>query len=83
MAAETPGPSPHDKTSTLAFVRAFILAITLCRQVLLDAVDRRKKVKEIEERIHEIEHDHELGRITEEKYRELKSKYEEELKKYM
>jgi len=53
------------------------------RQVLLDAVDRRKKVKEIEERIREIEHEHELGRITEEKYRELKSKYEEELKKYM
>ena len=53
------------------------------RQVLLDAVDRRKKVKEIEERIREIEHEHELGRITDEKYRELKSKYEEELKKYM
>jgi hypothetical protein len=44
---------------------------------------RYRTSEEIEERIHEIEHEHELGRITDEKYRELKSKYEEELKKYM
>jgi len=53
------------------------------KQVINDVLDRNKKVKEIEERIREIEHEHELGRITDEKYRELKSKYEEELKKYM
>jgi uncharacterized membrane protein YdbT with pleckstrin-like domain len=53
------------------------------KQVINDVLDRNKKVKEIEERIHEIEHEHELGRITDEKYRELKSMYEEELKKYM
>jgi len=53
------------------------------KQVINDVLDRNKKVKEIEERIREIEHEHELGRITDEKYQELKSKYEEELKKYM
>jgi len=53
------------------------------KQVINDVLDRNKKVKEIEERIREIEHEYELGRITDEKYRELKSKYEEELKKYM
>lgn len=53
------------------------------KQVINDVLDRNKKVKEIEERIREIEHEHEIGRITDEKYRELKSKYEEELKKYM
>jgi len=53
------------------------------KQVINDVLDRNKKMKEIEERIREIEHEHELGRITDEKYRELKSKYEEELKKYM
>ena len=53
------------------------------KQVISDVLDRNKKVKEIEERIRKIEHEHELGRITDEKYRELKSKYEEELKKYM
>jgi len=53
------------------------------KQIINDVLDRNKKVKEIEERIREIEHEHELGRITDEKYRELKSKYEEELKKYM
>jgi uncharacterized membrane protein YdbT with pleckstrin-like domain len=53
------------------------------KQIMYDVLDRNKKVKEIEERIREIEHEHELGRIIDEKYRELKSKYEEELKKYM
>jgi len=53
------------------------------KEIIYDILDRNKKVKEIEERIREIEHEHELGRITDEKYRELKSKYEEELKKYM
>jgi len=48
-----------------------------------DILRRSKEREKIEEKIREVEKEHEFGRISEEKYQELKKKYEEELKKYL
>jgi len=48
-----------------------------------DMLRRNREREAIEGKIRELEKEREFGRISEEKYVELKRKYEEELKKYL
>jgi len=53
------------------------------KTIVEDILRKRKEAQRIEERIKELEMEYELGKITEDRYRELRRKYEEELKKYL
>jgi len=53
------------------------------RSIMEDVLRRNKERARIEEKIKELEKEHEFGRISEEKYLELRKKYEEELKRYL
>jgi uncharacterized protein (DUF3084 family) len=44
---------------------------------------RQKEAQRIEEKLRELEKEYEFGRITEERYQELRRKYLEELRKYL
>lgn len=48
-----------------------------------DMLRRNKEREKVEEKIRELEREHEFGRVSKDKYQELKKKYEEELKKYL
>jgi|GEM_PF-4570458 len=50
---------------------------THVKTLLEETLQRAEKVKEVR-----LEEEHDFGRISDEKYRELKAKYEEELRKY-
>jgi uncharacterized membrane protein YdbT with pleckstrin-like domain len=52
---------------------------TLLENILQEA----KKVKEIEASLKKFEEEYEMGRLSKEKYDELKRKYEEELRKHL
>ena len=53
------------------------------RTMVEDILRKRKEALKIEEKIKGLETEYELGRISEDRYVELKRKYEEELKKYL
>jgi uncharacterized membrane protein YdbT with pleckstrin-like domain len=53
------------------------------RTIVEDILRKHKEAERIEEKIKELEREYELGRITEDRYRELRKKYEEELRKYL
>ena len=50
------------------------------RTIVEDALRKFKEIKTIQEYLREIEKDYELGRLTKERYEELKQKYEERLR---
>ena len=52
-------------------------------EIVEDIRRRQKEAQKIEEKLRELEKEYEFGRITEERYQELKKKYLEELRKYM
>lgn len=53
------------------------------RTKIEDMLRKNKEREEIEEKIRELEKEHEFGRISGEKYQEVSKKYEEELRKHM
>jgi len=53
------------------------------RLVIEDVLRKNRERARIEEKLWELEKEFEFGRISEEKYLELKKRYEEELKKYL
>jgi len=53
------------------------------RSIIEDILRKNKERVVIEEKLRELEKEREFGRISEEKYKELKKKYEEELRKYL
>jgi len=50
------------------------------RTIVEDALRKFQEIKTIQEYLREIEKDYELGRLTKERYEELKKKYEEKLR---
>jgi len=52
------------------------------RTIVEDVLRRFKNIMKIQEYLREIEKEYELGRISKEKYEELKKRYEEELRRY-
>lgn len=52
------------------------------KTILEGTLQNAKKAREIEEKLRRLEEEHDLGRLSDEKYREIRSKYEEELRKY-
>jgi len=55
---------------------------THIKTLLEETLRRAEKAKEVEKKLRRLEEEHDFGRISDEKYRELKAKYEEELRKY-
>jgi len=53
------------------------------RTIVEDLIRKYKERERIYEKIRTLEQEYEFGRISEVRYRELRRKYEEELKKYM
>jgi uncharacterized membrane protein YdbT with pleckstrin-like domain len=53
------------------------------RTILEENLRKAKEIKELEEKLRKLEEEHDLGRISDEKYAELKRKYEEELKRFL
>jgi len=53
------------------------------RIMVEDILWRARERARVEEKIRELEKEYEFGRISKEKYLELRKKYEEELKKYL
>jgi len=53
------------------------------RTMVEDILRKSRERARIEEKLRELEKEYEFGRISEEKYQELRKKYEEELKKYL
>lgn len=51
--------------------------------IVEDILRKYKEAQKIEEKIRELEKEYELGRISEDRYKELRRRYEEELKKYL
>jgi uncharacterized membrane protein YdbT with pleckstrin-like domain len=53
------------------------------RTIIEDVLRKNKEAERIREKIRELEKEYEFGRISPEKYEELRKKYDEELKKYL
>jgi uncharacterized membrane protein YdbT with pleckstrin-like domain len=53
------------------------------RTILEENLRKAKEIKEVEEKLRKLEEEHDLGRISYEKYAELKRKYEEEMKRFL